>query len=46
MKGLISEDEFDRLPMQTQMHYLYCPICRFYYLYQDRWKHICVGGVH
>ena len=39
MRVLITEEEFDNLPVQTQMHYLYCPDCGSFY--QIKTSHVC-----
>jgi hypothetical protein len=31
-RNIIEESEFDKLPEQTQMLYLYCPSCEKFYL--------------
>jgi hypothetical protein len=43
LKPVITEDDFDELADQTQMNYLFCPVCGFYYLAVDKKKHLCGG---
>jgi hypothetical protein len=45
MKALLTETEFDRLPDQTQMFYLYCPDCKMFYYSKNNIPHLCGDGV-
>jgi hypothetical protein len=38
-REIISEEEFDRLPEQSQIRYKYCPDCQLFYLHHT--NHIC-----
>jgi uncharacterized OB-fold protein len=33
LKPIITDDEFDKLPMETQLNYLWCRNCGVYYYY-------------
>ena len=41
MKEIINEVEFDRLPEQSQMKYLWCPECCMFYPLVNRGYHNC-----
>jgi uncharacterized OB-fold protein len=41
--AIITESEFDSLPPQTQILYLYCPKCGFFYLAINKRHHLCGG---
>lgn len=41
MRRLLNDSQFDDLPELTQMHYLFCPVCKCYYLASDKGKHLC-----
>jgi hypothetical protein len=40
-KTCINETEFDSLPEQSQMRYLYCTKCKCYYLTEKNAHHLC-----
>ncbi len=37
----ITEEEYDKLPPQTQRQYYYCPVCNMFYYKSPR---ICAHG--
>jgi hypothetical protein len=41
MRNVISEKEFDTLPELTQMRYLFCPVCKMFYLISEGKCHSC-----
>jgi hypothetical protein len=41
LPSLLTDEEFEKLSPQTQMHYLYCTQCKLYYLATRKQYHLC-----